>query len=291
MDPLLHVLPCCLLYGNVCTLTKAAEECGPTSCADLTLTAPLAYLTQLFCCLRCPAVCRAACSTLTKAAEECGPTSCADLTLTAPLAYLTQLFCCLRCPAVCRAACSTLTKAAEECGPTGCADLTLTAELDTFLVGAAILEGDATGAFSVEGALTAGDPGCNDGNFAFRKAVRQAAPTLGRMDLRDDPNPFGWVFNRTAERKQVRLSAKDEGTTPVAFLSTYGSGPVTISNREHESRWEAGWVSLFAPGVIETQVPKEDLPDIVEVFGQVPTVPASDAGKYKFVLYKHEERY
>jgi hypothetical protein len=111
------------------------------------------------------------------------------------------------------------------------------------------------------------------------------------MDLRDDPNPFGWVFNRTAERKQVRLSAEREGTTPVAFLSTYGSGPVTISSREHESRWEAGWVSLFAPGVIETQFRKEDLPYIVEYFGQVPTVPASDAGKYKFELYKHEERY
>jgi hypothetical protein len=111
------------------------------------------------------------------------------------------------------------------------------------------------------------------------------------MSLCDAPNPFGWVCNKTAsaERKQARAPLA-EITTTVAFLNTYGSGPVTISSRAHETKWEVGWVSLFAPGYIE-QADADELSDAVDLFGQLSTVSAKEAGKYKFELYKREERY
>lgn len=153
------------------------------------------------------------------------------------------------------------------------------------MVGAVILEGYAPGVFNVEDALDAGADTCNAGTLGNR---RQASPSSDRMSLCDSPNPFGWVcHNKTAERKR---DPPAETTTPVAFLSTYGSGPVTISSRARETKWEAGWVSLFAPGAIE-QATAADLEDDVAMFGQLSTVSAKEAGKYKFELYKREERY
>jgi hypothetical protein len=78
--------------------------------------------------------------------------------------------------------------------------------------------------------------------------------------------------------------------TPVAFLNTYGSGPVTISSRAHETKWEAGWVSLFAPGVIQPW-PTYLLSYVASWFGELPRVHAEDAGKYKFDLFKRGEHY
>lgn len=68
------------------------------------------------------------------------------------------------------------------------------------------------------------------------------------------------------------------------------SGPVAIRSKTHATKYEYGWVDFIVPLYLDT-VPSEELGDIEEDLGILPSIDAKDLGVYKFKLFRDRERY
>lgn len=184
---------------------------------------------------------------------------------------------------------STLTQQAEECGPISCGHLTLTAQLDTYTVTWALLEGDPAGALSITNAATyLGGPA--DGCLKPTGGGRQGNNLEGffpRMPT------FGEETNSLFEsmlRNKTDPRRAGEVTIPAAFNLFVMSGPVTVSSKTHETRWEKGWVDFMVPLFIGP-VDEQSLQGLTQTYGELPKVSVYDIGKFNFQLVRKDDKY
>lgn len=183
---------------------------------------------------------------------------------------------------------STLTQEAEECGPISCGHLTLTAQLDTYTVTVALLEGDPAGALSIENASAILGPaeGCLKPTGGGRQGNNLEGffprmPTFG-----EETNSLfeSMLRNKTDPRRA------GEVTIPVAQGLFVMSGPVTVSSKTHETRWEKGWVDFMVPLFIRS-VNEQSLQGLTQTYGELPKVSVDDIGKFNFQLFWKDDKY
>jgi hypothetical protein len=184
---------------------------------------------------------------------------------------------------------STLTQDAEECGPIGCGDLTLTAQLDTYVVNVALLEGDPASALSAYNAFfdnPATLNGCPKPAGVKRQGNNMKGNFPGMPSFGDETNSLldSMLKNKTDPRQA------GEGTIPVAQNLFVMNGPVTVSSKTHETKWEEGWVDFMVPFATD-KYDEQTLQDWIQQYGELPKVSTEDFGKFKFQLFRKDDKY
>lgn len=119
--------------------------------------------------------------------------------------------------------CSFLNQAADSCGgPSGCGEIVVSAQGPTFLPLKVITEGDP--------GLPA--DGCAD-------SPRQSSP--GQQGA--TPSPANSTTGSTSGARSL-LQGPNQVWQTEAYLFT---GPMTVTSRKYETKWERGWFQLIVP--------------------------------------------